>query len=38
MDKHASLKKRYPRANQKDVIDRELNQAILVTSRLEANS
>ena len=39
MDKHASLKKkRYTRANQQDFIDKELNQAIMVTSRLETNS
>ena len=34
LDKHASLKQRYVRANQENFIDKELNQAIMVKSKL----
>ena len=33
-DKHAPLKKRYVRANQQNFMDKELNQAIMVRSKL----
>ena len=35
LDKHAPLKKRYVRANQQTFMDKELNQAILVRSKLQ---
>ena len=34
LDKHAPLKKRYVRANQQNFMDKELNQAIMVRSKL----
>ena len=34
LDKHAPLKKRYVRANQQNSMDKELNQAIMVRSKL----
>ena len=34
LDKHAPLKKRYVRANQQNFMDKELNQAIIITSKL----
>ena len=34
LDKHAPLKKRYVRANQQHFMDKELNQAIMVRSKL----
>ena len=34
LGKHASVKKRYIRANQKNFMDKELNQAIMVRSKL----
>ena len=37
LGKHASVKKRYIRGNQKNFMDKELNQAIMVTSKLRNN-
>ena len=34
LDKHAPVKKRYVRANQQNFMDKELNQAIMVRSKL----
>ena len=34
LNKHPSIKKRYIRANKKNFMDRELNQAIMVRSKL----
>ena len=34
LDKNAPLKKRYVRANQQNFIDKELNQAIIIRSKL----
>ena len=34
LDKHAHLKKRYVRANQQSFMDKELNQTIMVRSKL----
>ena len=34
LDKHAPLKKRYVRANKQNFMDKELNQAIIIRSKL----
>ena len=33
MDKHAPLRKRYVRANQQNIMDKELSQAVMVRSK-----